>query len=612
MKNFHLRNKVLVGYGIMILILISVTIYSVMNFMSLNKAIDEIMLENYNSIIAAENMMEAIERQDSAQLIYSFGQTEKGLEIFGNNEVKFLKYLSRAEDNITIEDEKGIINNINKKYRLYLKKHLGLKDLENEKKMQSYYLNESNPLFKELKEKIRELLIINQEHMKKSQQNANANSKQATISTVIFSMIAIIIAIILGLKVSKLILTPIKELTQVTKKIASGDLNQEIKVNTKDEIGELAEEFNKMTDRLKEYEEMNVNTLIAEKNKSEAIVRSISNPLIVTDSENRVLIMNSKAEEIFGLKEKLAKGNHFLETIKNEEIFNLIDETLKTDNIEDGIKSEELKLHEDKDKEAFFRVTTNPVTNKKKEVKMVVTLFDDITHLKETDNLKTEFVSIVSHEFRTPLTSMKMGINMLLEREVGELNETQEELLEVAEEDCERLNNLVDDLLDLSKIESGEIDLEFENVKINEILKIATKPFIEQAKNKGVEIIAKEGQKDLKVHVDINKVTWIITNLIGNALRYTSEGDKIKIIAEKKGHKAHISVEDTGKGIPHQYQGKIFDKFVRVGEDKDSDTGSGLGLAISKEMVEAHGGRIWVESEEGKGTTFTFTVKLAK
>jgi len=242
---------------------------------------------------------------------------------------------------------------------------------------------------------------------------------------------------------------------------------------------------------------------------------------------------------------------------------------------------------------------------------MVITLLEDITKLKKVDEMKSEFVSMVSHEFRTPLTSMSMGINMLLKEKAGSINDDQKELLEVAEEDCQHLSNLVDDLLDLSKMESGEIDLEFENVKVGKIFDASIKPFEQQADEKGIEL-ARDEEIDLEVHADVNKITWVITNLIGNALRYTEEGDRIELHADKKGHKVHIAVSDNGAGIPKEYQHKIFEKFVRAGQDRDSSTGTGLGLAISKEIVEAHGGRIWVDSEEGKGSTFTFTVKLAK
>ncbi|WP_027340657.1 ATP-binding protein [Halonatronum saccharophilum] len=613
-KNFSLKTKILFGYMAIIMIIIVLVIWSINNFMRLNKAIDAIMEENYRSVIAAEEMREAVERQDSAQLIFIFGQEKKALDIFQANKLEFTKNLARAEDNITIEGEENIITTINKEYQEYLSMFLDLRVIleeDNEEMVQNYYLNEIIPQFEDVKSGIRDLLIINQDHMKSAQQNANNNAMQAIYSTIVISIVVVLLALVFGFYISNIIIRPIKELTEKAKDIAEGDLEQTIDISKNDEIGQLASEFNSMSRSLKDYEDMNVNKLISEKSKSDAIVRSISNPLVVTDKKNRIILINPRAEELFELEEDKVIKTHFLEVIKEEDIFSLIDRTLKTGEGQSSSDNNLLSFNRD-GKDFYFRVTTNPVLDDNNNTNLVIVLFEDVTHLKEVDQMKSEFVSTVSHEFRTPLTSMNMSASMLLEGNLGKVNEEQVELLEVIKEDCERLNNLVDDLLDLSKIESGKIDLQFNEVDIDRLFDASLRPFKEQANDKGIELMIKGKVDGLKAYGDLNKITWVISNLIGNALRYTDEGDSIKLSAERKGHKIHLSVEDTGAGIPKSYQNKIFDKFMRVGSDKDKDTGSGLGLAISKEIIEAHGGRIWVDSKEGEGSTFTFTLKRPK
>ena len=614
MKNkVSLKHKILLGYAAITLILIVLAGWAIYNFMSLDESIHDIMVENYQSVIASEGMMEALERQDSAELIFIFGQQEEALEIFQKNQIEFTKHLSRAEDNITIEEENQIISNLNEDYQTYLDKFIKLRDLANDGntvEMQNYYLKDIMPHFQQIKNETRNLLTVNQEHMRGAQSKANSRATQAIYSSIIFSIIAIILAIILGIYISNKILKPINSLTETIKEIAGGNLEKKINISTQDEIGELAEEFNSMTERLKEYEQMNISKLIDEKNKSEGIVKSISNPLIVTDDENRILLINPEAEKLFNLREKDVSGTHFLEIIKEEKIFDSITETLETGKEQKGQKNDVLEFTYN-NKEHYYRITTNPVKDKLGETNLVVTILEDITHLKEVDQMKSEFVSMVSHEFRTPLTSMNMSINMLLEENAGEINEDQRELLDVAKDDTEHLNNLVDDLLDLSKLESGKIDLDFENVKVADIFDSSVKPFKNKASEKGIDLIQKD-VGDLKVYADLTKITWVITNLIGNALRYTEKGDKIVLDANKKGHKVHISVADTGEGIPKEYQHKIFEKFVRAGTDQDESSGTGLGLPIAKEIVEAHGGRIWVKSKEDEGSTFTFTLKLPK
>lgn len=611
--NFNLRKKILLGYLLVVFIIIGVAGWSVYNFSSLNDAIRDIMVENYRSVIASEKMMESLERQDSGELMFLFGQEKKANQIFHENQMQFMKYLSRAEDNITIQDERHIIDSINVKYQQYISIFSKLKNRSQEKTVQEqkeFYLDSIMPIFEEIKSLTMRLLMVNQNHMRFSQQKANDNATKAIYSTLIFSSIAILTAIIFGLYIAGVIIKPVKKLTNSVRKVAAGELDQAIEVTTKDEIGRLAEEFNIMTRKLKEYEKLNVSKLLEEKKKSEGIVKSISNPIIVTDDDNKISLINYKAAQLFNVKEKQVLGSHFLENIKNDNIFELINDTLESGEEHSDRKGEVLQFQQDQ-QELTFRITTTPVIDEDGKVIMVITLLEDITKLKKVDEMKSEFVSMVSHEFRTPLTSMSMGINMLLKERTGSINEDQKELLEVAEEDCQHLSNLVDDLLDLSKMESGEIDLEFENVKLGKIFDASIKPLEQQAEDKGIELVRDE-EIDLEVHADVNKITWVITNMIGNALRYTEKGDRIELHADKKGYKVHIAVSDNGAGIPKEYQHKIFEKFVRVGQDKDSSTGTGLGLAISKEMVEAHGGRIWVDSKEGKGSTFTFTVKLAK
>jgi len=202
---------------------------------------------------------------------------------------------------------------------------------------------------------------------------------------------------------------------------------------------------------------------------------------------------------------------------------------------------------------------------------------------------------------------MNMGLSMVINEDTGELNEEQKELLEAAYEDVERLTELVNDLLDLSKIESGKIEMEFDKVDVNDIIEKTLNPFHKQAEEKEIELKFKQSEDNVFAFADPSKISWVISNLVGNALRYADEG-KIEVDAEIKGRRVLVSVADNGPGIPKEYQSKIFEKFVRAGSDKEEKSGTGLGLAIAKEIITAHNGRIWVDSEEGEGSTFSFYI----
>jgi PAS domain S-box-containing protein len=398
---------------------------------------------------------------------------------------------------------------------------------------------------------------------------------------------------------------PITLLIEKIKLIAQGDYKQQLPGKGNDEIAELSREFNAMAARLNSYEEMNVQKLMEEKQKAEGIVDSIGDVVLVTDSENRLIVLNRAAEKIFDIRKDEVLRNHFLEIIKNEEIFEQVKKTLG------GEKNEEknyvdVNLEKEGEKK-YFRVKSKPIKNEQREIIGVVTLMQDITKLKEVDSMKSEFVSTVSHEFRTPLTSMGMAVNLMLDGTVGDISEEQRELLKALKEDQERLNSLVSDLLDLSRIESGKIQMDIQPNSLDEIVENALRPFPIQLKESGVKLNI-DVNKDLpKVKADFNKISWVITNLVGNALRYVPKDGtgKIDISARKTMNKILVSVSDNGTGIPEDMHEKIFEKFVRA---NDNQGGTGLGLAISREILLAHGGEIWVSSKQGMGSTFYFTL----
>jgi signal transduction histidine kinase len=232
----------------------------------------------------------------------------------------------------------------------------------------------------------------------------------------------------------------------------------------------------------------------------------------------------------------------------------------------------------------------------------------DITKLKKVDQMKSEFVSTVSHEFRTPLTSIGMSVELLLDQKAGKVNENQVELLKDIKEDYERLRDLVSDLLDLSKIESGKIQMDIVKCDLETIVENAIKPFDKQLDERKAELNVNIPERISKIKADFNKISWVLTNLIGNAIRYIPDDGSGKIIVSAKelSNKVLVSVSDNGKGIPEEMQERIFEKFVRA--DNQETKGTGLGLAISKEILIAHGGDIWVRSKPEEGSTFYFTL----
>ncbi|RJP71399.1 MAG: HAMP domain-containing protein [Candidatus Abyssobacteria bacterium SURF_17] len=607
-----LRTKILIGYLVLIVATAALAVWAIINFVLLGGAIGQIMERNYRSVEAAQRMLESLERQDSAELMYLFGHQKEGEELFRQAEATFLENYARAKDNITEVGEPEIINSIIESYTTYLHLYGELKSTGTEEPGE-FYLSTIKPHFDTTKNACRELLKINQDAMLQADRIAKRRSDFAIYSTISLSALVIVFGLFFGLKISQFIIQPLQRLILATQEIRSGHLDYTVQEGSSDEIGILAREFNKMGARLKEYQDMNLERLVAEQKKTGVIVDTIDDCIIVTDPNNKIILLNPAAENIFKVREERARGKHFLEVINDESLFNFIKQTAAMGRSPAAEELEEPILVAPNGSERAFRKRIRPMKTEAGHLIGVVTVLQDITHLREVDKMKSEFISTVSHEFRTPLTSISMAVGLMLEETPGAVNEKQKELLHAAREDVDRLTHLVNNLLDLSRIESGRLELDIAPVDPVKMIHLSLEAFQTQLQEKRIELAVDVQGSPPLVDADATKIGWVISNLVGNALRYTESGGKITVGAIQKGERVHIWVQDTGPGIPEEYQGRIFEKFFQVAvKGKLQSGGAGLGLAICKEMVHAHGGRIWVESKPGAGSKFIFTLPVSK
>lgn len=615
---FSFGRKILFGYGIIILLLIVIIGLAEYYIFRLGSASQAILRENYESILAAENMLGAIERQDSGIILRLFKKTDETLQQFKENEGIFYQWLARAKDNITIQGEADIVNRIEKNYARFLALFAQFEKLSEEDpdagevivltEAARFYQDEIYKQFLKIRDDCVELRELNQKFMYQASANARRLASSSALSTLIVGIAVIIFGLAFSLLISRIVVRPVKTLTNAAVKVGEGDLEITIPDAGGDEIGILAKEFNKMVKRVKEFQDMNVSQIVSEKKKSEAIVRSITDGIIVCDSQMRITAINPVAEHILGVPQSDVINKPFLEVTRQETLFEYLQEASQTGNTP-SISEDVITLNVDGN-ENHYRFAITPIKSENAELYGIILLLQDITKLKELDKMKSEFIMMASHELRTPLTSIEMGVKLVLEETAGEINEKQRTLLQAAHEELNRLKALVNDLLELSRIEQGEMEMEFQDVEIQALCTKAFNIIKPQAQDKKISLSLEEKMPDVKVRADASKVMWVITNLLGNAVRYTDSGGWIKLKSEVGGDWVFVSVQDNGAGIPREYQSRIFDKFVQLKNDKAG--GSGLGLAISKEIIRAHGGTIWVESEVGEGSTFTFTLLVVK
>jgi signal transduction histidine kinase len=587
-----------------------VGVISVFNLYHLSKGIDGLMTDNYKSINALNHMLETTEHQNNAMMLYLNDERQLGINAFAESNIEFLKWYTIESNNITEHGEKEKVEIIDGLYKEFLNSFSTIQELMNDEGHNaaiSHFSKDTTIIFKKLKGEIKALIELNEEAMFS---NKNGVTKSA-IKSMYFVLVLLTAASLGGSAVAIILrnrlLKPIYELKNAIRLVKAGHLNQYAAITTKDEIGELAKEFNNMTKRLQQYEQSTIGELMVEKNKSMVIVKNMYDPLIVLDKDYRIVLINNACEGFFEIREKQTVGKHFLEVIRNGELFDLISRQAMDPGKENTQKIVYIPKGES---DFYFNTIVTPVKDMETAINGYVVLFQNVTNLKELEKIKADFISTVSHEFKTPLTSIMMGTSLMLDEGLGRINMKQKRLLETICEDVNGLSALVNNLLKLAELESAESIFRTEYCSINKIIRESLKLFQEQAERKEIELCFDEKNNLPLVKSDFEKTGWVINNLLSNAVKYTEKHGKISITAYVEYTKMCVVVSDSGIGISAEYREKIFEKFVRVENSNLEYTGTGLGLAIAKEIVEANGGDIWCESKLGEGSTFIFTLPL--
>lgn len=378
---------------------------------------------------------------------------------------------------------------------------------------------------------------------------------------------------------------------QLEKEISRNNQKYEAIIKDKDHREELA---------WKKY-----NKALNEKRNTESVIRSIAEGLIVVDAQGKVVMMNPAAEKLLDISKKDKIGRPILDNLKEEEVVSVIKGPLDSDEREIEVASPK------DDTKKILRASSAVIENENGQTVGMVSILSDITKQKELDQLKSAFVVNISHELRTPLIAVKKSIALILARAIGDISKTQEDTLYIAERNLERLQTLINDLLDLSKLEAGKTELNLAPASIAEIINEAVDGLSAWAEAKAIKI-EKNIQPALpEVNIDKNKIIQVLVNLLGNAIKFTPHQGwiKVEVIADSAKGGLAVSVCDNGIGIVKEFLAKIFDKFYQVNRAVPADgAGTGIGLSIAKEIIQLHQGRIWVESEEGKGARFSFTL----
>jgi PAS domain S-box-containing protein len=608
-----LRAKVAAGFTVLVIINVIVSVWSIYNFNQLTQAITKMIKQNYQNVIAAQNMVVALERDNSAQLVMLNGYVDLGYRQFQDNHSDFFVWYQQAVNSNVSDRGLRILDDIKRYYAQYSSATDSLRTVlgtHGHSYAQDFHYKNVLPLFNQIKDECFQLLDMNHNAMVATDTKANDISNQATVAVLGAALLAIVLSIFASWQFSQYILEPAEKLTDTVRKLGRGFLDVRAAINSNDEIGELAREFNRLAERLQKYEELNIEKLIYEKRKSEAIAGTISDPIIVMDRESRILLMNQLAENIFDVSEEASIGQEFRRVVRNPELGKYVARYLGGESALNIPPYFELKFNEE---DRYFRIKLNASKDNSGKVSGVVLILQDVTQFKELDKMKSEFMARVSHEFRTPLTSINMTLDILKDEHIGHVNRRQHELLVAAKQDAERLTKLVRELLELSRLESGKIQLKEDRIDIKHLVDFSVQPVQLQFSDKNVRLILNTDENIPEFVADFQQFSWVISNLVTNALRFTDPGGSVTVDTTLNGEDLLVAVSDTGCGIEPEEMKKVFDKFVQLRDSSNPSPGSvGLGLSIAKEIVELYGGRIWVESRVGSGSVFTFSIPIKR
>lgn len=564
-----LKTKLTLGVGLLFLLIVLLSVIGSVYINKLKSDTEKILTANYNSLEFSKNMLLALDNisTDSTVAIADFQK---------NNKLQ--------EKNLTEFGEKEATQNLNLHFDSYLK----APDIHKEKL---------------IREDLAKIMSLNMKGIERKSDIAIITAENATFWIVSLGTVCFLIAFILLFNLPQTIAEPINQLTFSIKQIADKNYSERVHFKGSEEFNSLADSFNSMAEKLQEYESSTLSKQLMDKKRIETLVNNMHDAVIGLDENHFIYMINDEALKITNLHKEDIIGKTAHEVAVNND---LMRELLK--NIDHPVK-DPIKIVRD-NKENYFEqdiIPINIVKTGEKEKKYIgkVILLRNITPFKELDFAKTNFIATISHELKTPISAIKMGVQLLGNQKFGELNEQQQELLKSINEDGQRLLDITGELLNLSQVESGNIRLTVEKCSPKEIVQTAVKNVEKLAEQKNISISTEYLLDDSDaVTADFDKTVWVMNNFLTNAVKHSFQDESIKVVVEKLDSFIQFSIIDTGSGIDEKYHRQIFDRYFQVpGEHQN---GTGLGLAISKNFIEKQHGEIGVKSSLNNGSTFYF------
>jgi signal transduction histidine kinase len=587
----------------MLIIIAAIGIHNITRITALGQSIDVILRENYRSVVACQEMKEALERMDSGAVFVLLGAEQKGNDQIARNDARFGKALQVTSGNITLPGEREKAERLKQLFGQFRSdiQVMGNPAFGREARRKAYF-DELLPLFQRMKDTADDILRMNQENMVAMDARARRQAQSVRGQMYMMLLAATIVAAGFLFLTGKWILQPITRLTNSAKEIRKGNLDLVLPGGSRDEIGQLSEAFNEMAASLREFRRTDQAKLLRSQRSTRQAFESLPDAIAVLTAEGEVEVATKAAVDIFGLR----PGSH-VEDAAYPWMADITGLALSRAYPVDGEGKLAVIQHFVRNEERFFRPQAVPILDSLREPAGVVLVLRDVTQQRQQDEMKRSVIDTVSHQLKTPLTTIRMALHLLLEEKVGRLSPKQSELVVAASEDADRLHTIIESLLDIGHLESGRAHLDLRPVSPQELVTANANSYWSMARHAGVTLSFDVPVGLPEVWVDPARITHVFANLLSNALKYTSPGGSVTLSVKEEPEAVRFAVSDTGAGIPEQFLPHIFEPFFRV-PGQERATGVGLGLAIASDIVAAHGGTVGAESRKGIGSSVFFSL----
>ena len=574
--------------------------------------IDAILRENYRSVIYMERLNEAVERIDSSFHIALAGRDSDARKQYEANWGLFRENLDGERENITLPGEAELVQQLEQLGDEYRRQGDAFFRGTVAQRNQLYFQDARGllDLFRGVKAVSNQISRINQENMEEASEDARKAAVTSLLGFAVGFALAVTFAGLLAWGTIRAVLQPIRAVTESALAISAGNLDQVVPVASNDELGQVAEAFNRMARHLRDLRQSQLAQLLRAQQTSQATIDSFPDAVLVIDLEGQVEMANPAARRLFGVV-PTDSGQRVGRVWSPPEPLNVpLSNALRgqQDYLPEGFDKTILMGSNGSERALLPRIMT--IRDPYGIALGAAVLLQDVTRLRLLDQVKGNLVATASHELKTPLTSIRLAVYMLLEEATGPLTSKQTEMLLDARENCERLLAMVNNLLDIARLEEGQRQLDTIPQTPESLLRAAADAVRPRAEDKGVDIVIQVPPNLPEVAADPTRMGTALRNLLDNALTYTDAGGRITLEASLVQDGVDLMVTDTGVGIPTEYQARVFEKFFRV-PNQSLGSGTGLGLAIVREIVIAHSGTVSCISQPGVGTSFHLTLPVA-